>query len=197
MRKLVRKSIAILIMFITLNVSASVMEPVIKVLDKNDMSIRFMMDDLNEDFEIVIKDLSGVIYFRETIKAINYSKNFSFTGLLEGSYFIEVSSMSSAKKIPFAIEGNEVDFSKNEETRVFRPFLYKNDSMVTILKHNLNPKDLEVTIFDSESHLLYRGIIDIEKKNGVKLNLTNLDKGKYKIVLKTDDVKFVEYVILN
>ena len=197
MKNLFKKGIAALTLLISLNFWASGSDPVIKVLDKNEMEIEFILDIVNPNSQILVKDQSGVILYKEKINKNNYSKKFNFEELISGNYIMEIQNDISIEKFPFEVHANKVSFSKDEKTIMYKPFVRRRGTIVSVTKLAMNDENLEIKILDANSNVLYKELLEGRKDLGIRFDIGALPQGEYMLAMKTGGVKFTEYLDVN
>jgi hypothetical protein len=142
-----------------------------------------------------IKNGYGIILYKEVIDQTGpYSKGFDLTTLPNGNYFFELEQDMVVKTIPFTVKYNEVIFNKEKETTMFKPFVREKNGLVYITKLALEKEPLTIKVYGlygGSSELLFSETIkdtqNIER-------IYKLEKGKFKIVFYTNNLKFTEYI---
>jgi len=147
-----------------------------------------------------VKDITGMILYKEIIqKAGTYNKGFDLTNLPDGNYIFELDKDFEISSIPFTVKANVVKFDKDHETIVFKPVVRTKDNLVYVSQLCFNKTPLKVEIyfsgFDSGN---YKSVF-LEKIEDVKIiekvyKLTGLDKGSYKIVLRSEGKTFTKFI---
>ena len=157
----------------------------------------FTLKNVKQGNQLIIKDLYGLILYKEQIKdSGNYSKGFDLTSLPDGSYVFELEKDLEIKSFPFTVTAKKVIFNENETT-IYKPFVSFKNNYIYVSKLALNNEPLDVKIYCQDgTELIYSENIKdtkvIEKVYKLALNA----KGNYKIVLSSNGREYYEYVTL-
>lgn len=157
----------------------------------------FTLKNVKQGNQLIIKDLYGLILYKEQIKdSGNYSKGFDLTSLPDGSYVFELEKDLEIKSFPFTVTAKKVIFNENETT-IYKPFVSFKNNYIYVSKLALNNEPLDVKIYYQDgTELIYSENIKdtkvIEKVYKLALNA----KGNYKIVLSSNGREYYEYVTL-
>lgn len=157
----------------------------------------FTINNVKQGNQLIIKDLYGLILYKEQIKdSGNYSKGFDLTSLPDGSYVFELEKDFEIKSFPFTVTYKKVVFNENETT-VHKPVVSFKNNCVYVSKLALNNEPLDVKIYYHDgTELIYSETIKdtkvIEKVYKLDLNA----KGNYKIVLSSNGREYYEYLTL-
>ena len=147
----------------------------------------FTLKNVKQGNQLIIKDLYGLILYKEQIKdSGNYSKGFDLTSLPDGSYVFELEKDLEIKSFPFTVTAKKVIFNENETT-IYKPFVSFKNNYIYVSKLALNNEPLDVKIYYQDgTELIYSENIKdtkvIEKVYKLALNA----KGNYKIVLSSN-----------
>jgi len=158
------------------------------------------LNDVKQGDELLIKNVYGIILYKETIKnSGSYNKGFDLTELPKGDYFFELNKDFQIKIIPFKVSNHVVVFNNNKETTIFKPSIRNKENKVYINKLSLNLEPLEVSVYyedavSNDFNLIYSETLENSNSISRILNLDIQKKGKYKIVTKTEGRKFVDYI---
>ena len=165
---------------------------------KNDSKKKnFTLKNVKQGNQLIIKDLNGIILYKEQIKnSGNYSKGFDLTSLPDGSYVFELEKDFEIKSFPFTVSSKTVEFNENETT-IHKPFVTFKNNYIYVSKLALNNEPLDVKIYyqDGEGLIFSENIKDtkvIEKVYKLALKA----KGDYKIVLSSNGREYYEYITL-
>tara|TARA_R110000868_G_scaffold97875_3_gene269241 strand:+ start:1094 stop:1690 length:597 start_codon:yes stop_codon:yes gene_type:complete len=165
-------------------------------IPKNDLKeTTFTLSYVKQGNKLIIKDLNGVVLYKEQIKDTGmYSKGFDLTSLPNGSYVFELEKDLEIKSYPFTVNSNIVAFNENGTT-VHKPFVTFKDNYIYVSKLALNNEPLDIKIYyEDDSELIYSEKIKdtqtIQKVYKLDFNV----KGNYKIVLKSDGKEYYEYI---
>ena len=143
---------------------------------------------------LTIKDLNGTILYKEQIKISGtYKKGFDLTALPNGDYFFEVDKDLEIQSIPFTVANNIVFLNKDEETSTFKPFVRKVINLIYVTKLAPNKEAMTISIYSNNNS---EELIHTEKVEGVQTieKVYKLKQGDYKLVFKTNDKEFTEFI---
>ena len=153
------------------------------------------INDVKEGQSLIIKDLNGVILYKESIKESGlYSKAFDLTNLPDGSYFFEHEKDLEIKTIPFNVKSNKVTFEKEKETIIYKPHIRVKNNYVFINKLALDKEPLDVKIYSEDNQLIYSekitNTITIEKAYKLSSNES------YRMVLRSNGREYYKNITL-
>ncbi|WP_299883906.1 hypothetical protein [uncultured Lacinutrix sp.] len=168
-------------------------------------------DGVLNNFTISIKDavkgqqlsiinINGIIMYKEEIKKNGmYSKTFDLTSLPNGNYFFELDKGIEITTTPFTVTYNKVLFNKNEETKLYKPFVRVENNFLYVSQLSLNKNPLKIELYynapeNDNFELLLSETIDNTLDIGRVYKLSKKEIGKYKIILKTEGKTFVEKI---
>ncbi|HEY5688987.1 MAG TPA: hypothetical protein VIS27_11845 [Yeosuana sp.] len=165
---------------------------------KNDSKkTTFTLNNVKQGNELIIKDLNGIILYKEQIKdSGNYSKGFDLTTLPDGFYVFELEKDFEIKSFPFTVTSNKVEFNDNETT-IHKPFVAFKKNYIYVSKLALNNEPLDIKIYYQDgSGLIYSENIKDTKVIEKVYKLALQAKGNYKIVLSSNGREYYEYMTL-
>ena len=157
----------------------------------------FTINNVREGNQLAIKDLNGIILYKEKIaKSGTYSKGFDLTSLPSGSYLFELQKDLEIKSFPFTVKDEKVIFN-GEETIIYKPFVTLKGNHVYVSKLALNEEPLEIKIYRN-SELIYSEEIKNTKtiEKVYKLSTSGRETNNYTMVLKSNDREYFEYLTL-
>ncbi|WP_242083804.1 hypothetical protein [Aestuariivivens sediminis] len=164
---------------------------------KNLRATALTINNVKEGNLLSIKSENGIILYKESIEESGkYSKHFDLTELPDGNYYFELDKDVAIKVIPFTVKLNEVSFSKEEETTIFKPFLREKGDLVYITKLAIRSEPLKITVFridHSGSDLLHTETIKGVQNIG---RVYKLKEGNYKIVCHSNNKEFTKYITI-
>lgn len=148
-----------------------------------------------------IKDENGIVLYKETIQRKGtYSKGFDLTSLPNGSYFFELEKDMEITTIPFEVKATEVTFKKELSKTFYKPSTHTRDNMIFVNQLSLNEIPLEIEIYyDGGDYTQAYELIHTETISNTKIiervfEIEDFERGKYKIVFKTEGREFVEFI---
>ena len=197
MKYLIKKSLVFVVLFTTLLVNAN--EISLRNLNDNKTTMLTLVN-VKEGNKLVIKDNHGIILYKEFIeKKGGYAKGFDLTSLPDGNYFFELDKELEIKIIPFRVISNVVDFDKDKEQTIYKPYLRSEENLIYVSKLSLNKNPLTVKIYyQSETfsggyELIHRETIENTENIQRAFRLDETKQGNYKVVFQSEGRSFVEY----
>jgi len=157
----------------------------------------FSLNHVKTGNQLKIKDLNGIILYKEDIKTSGtYSKGFDLTSLPNESYVFELEKDLEIKSFPFTVTSQTVVFEK-EETIIHKPFVTVKDNYIYVSKLALNEEPLDIKIYYQEaSDLIYSEKVENTKNIQKIYKLKSTAKGDYKIVLTSNGREYYESITL-
>jgi len=196
MKNLMKNTLVIVVLFTALLANANTSLNTLNDVRKTVLTL----NDVKQGDELLIKNVYGIILYKETIKnSGSYNKGFDLTELPKGDYFFELNKDFQIKIFPFKVSNHVVVFNNNKETTIFKPSIRNKENKVYINKLSLNLEPLEVSVYyedavSNDFNLIYSETLENSNSISRILNLDIQKKGKYKIVTKTEGRKFVDYI---
>ena len=198
MKNLIKKSIVLVVLFTALLGNASEISLLRNLND--DKTTMLTLLNVKQGNKLFIKDMFGLILYKESIqKTGEFVKGFDLTSLPDGDYYFELDSDLEIKTIPFKVSLNIVEFNKDLETTIYKPYITKKDYRVFVSKLSLNEQPLKVSIYyDNDDNSSFDLIHSETIENTVNIQrvyrLSKKEKGNYKLVLKTEGHTFIDYL---
>ena len=195
MKNLIKNSLVMVVLFTTLlsNANSSFK------INNGENKTTLTLTNVKRGNELTIKDNYGVILYKEMIQnSGRYIKGFDLTSLPDGNYFFELDKALEINTIPFTVNSTDVNFNKEMESVVYKPFIRSEENLVYLTKLSLDKDPLEVKIyFDNSGYSLIHSET-IENTQYIKraYRLDKNEKGNYKIITKTEGKTFIDYVKL-
>ncbi|GAA0737667.1 MULTISPECIES: hypothetical protein [Flavobacteriaceae] len=200
MKKAIKNSIVMVAIIAAMVTNANATATLIVGKEKKTM---LALDDVKQGQQLLIKDVNGIILYKETINATGtYNNLFDLTQLPNGDYFFELNKDVEINVIPFKVVENRVEFNKSLESKVFKPILRMEDNRLFVSKFSLNnaPLSLEIHYANNEAthkdfELIYSENIDSTSQIFERVyKLMKGNTGDYKVVIKTDGREFTQTV---
>lgn len=188
MKKTIKKNI-VLVMLFTMLCSYATETPTLLINKDNKTTLT--LKDVKQGEQLIIKDIHGVILYRESIKKNGkYNKSFDLTNLPDGNYNFELDSEIKTTIIPFNVLLNTVKFNKKDETIIYKAFVKLEENRLYITKLNLNKDALKIKLFYENDFGEYELIYSetLEKSNKIQriYKLSEDKKGDYKIIFESE-----------
>lgn len=197
MKKVIKNSILTVVLLSTLLSNANEGSSFIPKKEKDIAKTMVIINDVRKGQELIIKDLNGLVLYKELIKVTgNYNKAFDLTELPDGDYFFEVNKDLEIKSIPFRVASNKVIFNKEEETTIYKPYVRLKDNYIYLNKLALHEEPLHVNIYYGDNELIYSETIKNTKNIGKAYKLLKYATGSYKVELNSDGRTYYEYFTL-
>lgn len=153
------------------------------------------LDTQHDKTFLKIIDEDQNIIFSEKVSETSYTKKFDLNELESGSYYFEVDDALRTLVYPISVENKEVKILKRiENTKpVFR---LKGDRLFLNLL-NLEGKDVQIKVFDSNSRTLYKEVIKNETVITKAFNFESAYEDHYTVVVKEGKNIYYEDVVVN
>ena len=153
------------------------------------------LDTQHDKTFLKIIDEDQNIIFSEKVSETSYTKRFDLNELESGSYYFEVDDALRTLVYPISVENKEVKILKRiENTKpVFR---LKGDRLFLNLL-NLEGKDVQIKVFDSNSRTLYKEVIKDETVITKAFNFESAYEDHYTVVVKEGKNIYYEDVVVN
>ena len=153
------------------------------------------LDTQHDKTFLKIIDEDQNIIFSEKVSETSYSKKFDLNELESGSYYFEVDDALRTLVYPISVENKEVKILKRiENTKpVFR---LKGDRLFLNLL-NLEGKDVQIKVFDSNSRTLYKEVIENETVITKAFNFESAYEDQYTVVVKEGKNTYYEDIVVN
>lgn len=196
MKKTIRHSLVVMAMLGVITSYAN-FTPTIP-LNNNVKTTILKLDDVREGQRLLIKSNNGTILYRESIsKTGGYQKEFDLTSLPNGNYFFELEKDVEIQIIPFTVDSNTVEFSKENKVTIFKPMVRTADNklLVSRLSLDLKPMTLEIYYDDPNTSNYVRIYSETIENTKIIERVYALDKnlpGKYKVVTKSEGRVFTQ-----
>ena len=196
MKYLIKKSLVFVVLFTTLLVKANEISSLSNLNDEKTTVLT--LENVKQGSKLYIKDAFGVVLYKESIKnSGDYVKGFDLTSLPDGSYYFELNRDLEIKTVPFTVKMNVVEFQKELETTIYKPFISVKDNYVILSKLSLSKQPLEIKIYfdyDTNSYeVIHSEKIDNKVNIQKAFKLSEYEEGNYKVVVKTEGRTFVEF----
>ncbi|MBT8293111.1 MAG: hypothetical protein HKP39_13170 [Eudoraea sp.] len=153
------------------------------------------LDTQHDKTFLKIIDEDQNIIFSEKVSETSYTKKFDLNELESGSYYFEVDDALRTLVYPISVENKEVKILKRiENTKpVFR---LKGDRLFLNLL-NLEGKDVQIKVFDSNNRTLYKEVIENETVITKAFNFESAYEDQYTVVVKEGKNIYYEDIVVN
>lgn len=197
MKYLIKKSVVFVVLFTTLLVNANETSSLRNLNDEKTTVLT--LSNVKQGNQLLIKDVFGLTLYKESItKTGEFVKGFDLTSLPNGEYFFELNSDMEIKVIPFTVFNTTVAFNKEMETTISKPYVSLKDNYIYVSKLSLDKQPTEIKLYfdyDSDSYeLIHSESLEDEMNIQRAYRISKSEIGKYKLVIKTEGRKFVEFL---
>jgi len=141
---------------------------------------------------VKVFDSEGEIIYTEAHNGNYIVKEYDFSQLPDGEYYMSID--TEVRKISkwFTIENHELASAR--ESISFRPSLRVKGNDVYVSKYALDQSQIIITIVDVEGVEVYETSISATNTNGKGLSLAQLPEGTYKIFASNKAFKAIEFI---
>ncbi|MCF8274548.1 MAG: hypothetical protein K9I95_12020 [Flavobacteriaceae bacterium] len=193
MKKVINRSIIMVAMCTALLSNAHEGSSFIPKKEKEIVKTIVTINDVKEGQSLTIKDLNGLILYKELIKESGlYSKAFDLTELPNGDYMFELEKDLEIKSIPFNVISNKVTFFKDKETSIYKPYVIMKGHYIYVNKLALQGEPLDIKIYYDGNELIYSEVIKDVKTIGKAYKLLKFATSDYKVVLTSNNRTYYE-----
>ena len=194
MKKVVRTIAAVALMFVAATGSAKDTKLNITANAEKSVTIEMDMQSAKQYLSIVDKD--GVTFYTENIENANaYSKKFDLQNLPDGNYFLKVE--NDLKETVFAISISESKISIINRKENVKPIFRKDGKKVYLNLLNLEKKDVRITIFDSDSRIVFNETVTDTALIEKAFNFEKAFEDRYTVVVKNNEDTFYEDIAIK
>lgn len=187
MKNFIKTSLFIGVLFTSIITSAMSNDPSVKVSLIDSKRINLSLQNFDGKIDVYVKDEKGVILYDENFEGIDFSKKFDFNSMPVGDYIIEIDGQTKIKVVPFTVSKKGINFNEDAKSYIFKPVVRVDRNNVFVTKLALDNQPMQVDIYDVHGNLLHReelkGTINLARK----FNISMLEKGEYKLVMKTEN----------
>ncbi len=197
MKNLIKRSLVFVVLFTALLGRANDISSLRNI--KDDKTTMLTLLDVKQGNQLSIKDAFGLVLYKESIKdSGEFVKGFDLTSLPDGEYYFELDRDLEIRVIPFTVSMAKVDFNKEMETIIYKPYVSKKENNILLSKLSLDKQPLEVKIYYDYDSGSYELIHSETLENTINIQrvyrLLKREKGNYKVVMNTEGRSFVEYL---
>lgn len=136
-----------------------------------------------ELYEIEVKDEYGdLIFTKKTEAQADYKRKYDFSGLEDGTYFLNVKHGNEYHQKRFRLERGNVEVLS--QRKVAEPFFIQKGDKVKMSYLNFPQEEMSIHIYDDKG-LLHEQELDNEFAVHKSIDLSDLRAGTYRIVFAT------------
>jgi len=147
-----------------------------------------------ESFLKIIDENQNII-FSEKISETAYTKKFDLNKLENGSYLFELDNSSRSLVYTISVGNGEVKILKKKENN--KPVFRRKGSKLFLNLLNLDSKDVQIKVFDSDNRMLYSEIIENESIVTKAFNFETAHEDRYTIVVKDGQNTYYEDILVK
>jgi len=196
MKSVLKKCLVIAMMLTVLTTIASTTDNSIRftVINSKLIDLKFMNSD--GDVVISVKDINGEVLYSENYNGTSFSKKYNLAILPNGNYFFEIEGHTKIKLMNFEVSSNNVSFDNKIETIYYKPTVRRDEDFVYVSKINFKENEaLSIALYDEKFNVIYSEDINELMSLGKVLNISKLEEGNYKLVLRMGGRIFTEEII--
>ncbi|MBT8317604.1 MAG: hypothetical protein HKP59_08250 [Lutibacter sp.] len=195
MKKSFRKLVVMLFLGTSLLSNANNVSTGIIMYGNESKSVVLDFENFDGSIEVSIKNSFGLTLFKEKFQGVKFSNKYDLTSLPNGNYFFEINGQTKIKVLPFIVNEASVSFEREKEEIYYKPIVreYKKN-IFSISMVALGEKNLKIALYDADSNLIYNEELQDDVYLGRLINISNLNLGKYKLVMKSNNRTFVETI---
>lgn len=182
MKNVFKRITMLLMLLLTVVVSAKPMFDDVIVSTLKSKTINLQLSNFDGNVDVLIKDIQGVLLYEEEFKGAKLSKSFNLDLLPDGSYTIELSSETRINTIPLKIENSTVKVLEGSEVIIYKPVVRIKDDLVYISKLSMLDEKISMELYEKDA-ILYKSTPESSITFGKVLDISNLPKGEYTLVL--------------
>jgi len=156
--------------------------------------VNIALTEITEGETLSIIDTNGVRLYSETLEQNKaYTKNFDFSTLPLGIYFIETKETKQIAVTPIVVEENRVSILTDNIKRFRAPEIKIDETIARVMVRNFNEAPVSITVYDSDGYELKT---DYSKSLLIynAYNFERLGKGEYTISVTQGDYNFTEKI---
>lgn len=153
----------------------------------NDNKAKVELKNVKKGHRIFIKDSQNQILYKKTIKKEGvFTRNFNFSALKNGVYYLEVIKDFEIITSPFLIKSGVAYFNKKKKKTTFKPSIRVRDNKVLISKLNIDSSKMIVKIYYLGNEILNEEVSGKKILNRVYV-LNKKYNGEYSIAVSVNN----------
>ena len=185
-----------MIAFMFITVVGLAKEPKVSLLTEGQSkSLIVALDSKNNKTILKIIDENQNIIFSEKISVNSYTKKFDLDKLENGSYLFELDDSLRTLTYTISVENEEVKILRRIENN--KPIFRKIGAKLYLNLLNLDSKDVEIKVFDSDNRTLFSEVIENESIVTKAFNFETAIEDHYTVVVKDGENTYYEDIVVN
>ena len=171
-------------------------EPKVSLLTEGQSkSLIVALDSKNNKTILKIIDENQNIIFSEKISVNSYTKKFDLDKLENGSYLFELDDSLRTLTYTISVENEEVKILRRIENN--KPIFRKIGAKLYLNLLNLDSKDVEIKVFDSDNRTLFSEVVENENIVSKAFNFETAHEDRYTVVVKDGENTYYEDIVVN
>lgn len=196
MKTMIKKSILLVALFLSVGINASNGETGVTVKVVDAKLVELSMGDYKGSAEVTVRDVFGVILHNEVLQPNQLAKKYDFGTLPLGNYNVEIETQTKIESVDIIVAADKIDVVAESST-YFKPIIHVVDDVVTITKLGLDGESMEVSIYSERDDLIYYQSLENGPNLGVRLSFEVLGKGTYTARMYSDNKLFIEEILIK
>lgn len=193
--KTIMKFTAVMSFLLAMNVTMA-KEPQLSVkMDGETKSLILSLETQSNTTKLRILDGAQNVIYTEKISESLYSKKFDLTKLEKGDYSLELD--NSLRTLVYTIGVGSEELEVLKKTERTKPVFRKQGDKVFLNLLNLDTKDVEIKVIDSENRVLYQEVIKGESLVEKAFNFENAYDDRYTVLVKDDTLTYSESILVE
>ncbi|MGB5780793.1 MAG: hypothetical protein WBM42_02880 [Eudoraea sp.] len=185
-----------MIAFMFITVVGLAKEPKVSLMTEGQSkSLIVALDSKNNKTILKIIDENQNIIFSEKISVNSYTKKFDLDKLENGSYLFELDDSLRTLTYTIRVENEEVKILRRIENN--KPIFRKIGAKLYLNLLNLDSKDVEIKVFDSDNRTLFSEVVENENIVSKAFNFETAHEDRYTIVVKDGENTYYEDIVVN
>lgn len=162
---------------------------------KESKSLVLTMDKVSEDFTLKITDIQNNLLYFEEMDNSSLNKKFDLRGLQNGTYFLTTADATRTIVYTVAIDGDNVDILKKDET--VKPYFRVTNEKLFVNFLNLDKSKVVIKVYDAEYRVVFSETVTEEMIIEKAFNFESAYKGSYRVVVSDTNETYAENFIVD
>ncbi|GAB5524529.1 MAG: hypothetical protein Roseis2KO_24010 [Roseivirga sp.] len=147
--------------------------------------------------QVQLRDENGLI-LHQMVSDNNekVAKRFDLNALPAGNYSIEVENETSFSTTPVQLTANEATVNTADQVVIVKPVVRQNGDVLDVIMPSEDTTMVSVVIYDSNMVPVYKETVDGTTELR-RYDLSKLDKGAYRVRMRTQGKDFIQFVALK
>jgi len=137
-------------------------------------------------FDIKVTDEDGRTIFTKKTQSPSkdYNRKYDFSQLENGIYFLTVKAEKTTNETKFSVKNGEIELMG--ERKMLEPYFNFDDKKLKMTFLNFSAEESSLIVYDDNRNELYSKKLSTDFNIQHGLDMSNLPKGDYEIVLSTN-----------